>query len=157
MSLPKHEGEISAVLRPDSEVESIELTDTQGRFIATSSLTAGRFGLYRWNMGAKAGGAAAHFHKTFSESFYVLSGTVTFGDGDRWVDATEGDFLYVPERGIHAFRNDSGSAASMLILFAPGPPRENYFKELAEIIKTGRQLSAEEWEAFYAEHDQYMA
>jgi mannose-6-phosphate isomerase-like protein (cupin superfamily) len=156
MSLPKHEGQISAVYRPGSEVESIELTDTQGRFLASGSLTAGRFGLYRWDMGARAGGAAPHFHKTFSESFYVLSGTVSLGDGERWVDAGEGDFLYVPEFGIHAFRNESGSAASMLILFAPGPPREKYFRELAEIITTGRQLSAEEWEAFYAEHDQYM-
>jgi mannose-6-phosphate isomerase-like protein (cupin superfamily) len=156
MSLPNQEGQISAVLRQSSEVESIELTDTHGRFVAPGSVTAGRFGLYRWDMGPRAGGAAAHFHKTFSESFYVLSGTISLGDGERWMDATEGDFLYVPERGIHAFRNDSGSAASMLILFAPGPPREKYFKELAEIISTGRKLSAEEWEAFYAQHDQYM-
>ncbi|WP_367135549.1 cupin domain-containing protein [Saccharothrix sp. HUAS TT1] len=66
-----------------------------------------------------AGGPAAHFHKTFSESFHVISGTVRLYDGETWVNATAGDFLYVPEGGVHAFRNDSDDPASMLILFAP--------------------------------------
>ena len=72
------------------------------------------------------------------------------------MDATAGDFLYVPAGGIHAFANVSDEPASMLILFAPGPPREQYFLELAEIAESGRELSAEEWAEFYARHDQYM-
>ena len=35
-----------------------------------------------------------------------------------WVDAVVGDFLYVPEGGIHAFRNDGDAVARMLI-FSP--------------------------------------
>ena len=45
----------------------------------------------------------------------------------------------------------------MLILFAPGAPRETYFRELAEIAATGRTLSEEEWTDLYARHDQYRA
>jgi hypothetical protein len=44
----------------------------------------------------------------------------------------------------------------MLILFAPGPPREAYFTELAEINASGRTLSEDEWTELYARHDQYM-
>ena len=44
----------------------------------------------------------------------------------------------------------------MLILFAPGAPRERYFEELAEIAASGRELSQEEWTDLYARHDQYM-
>lgn len=58
--------------------------------------------------------------------------------------------------GIHAFRNESGSPASMLLLFASGAPREGYFEQLARIVETGRELSAEEWIEFFAEHDQYL-
>jgi Cupin domain len=77
---------------------------------------------------------------------YILSGTVALYDGANWADGTAGDFHYVPERGIHAFRNaDPDTPASMLILFAPGAPRERYFDGLAEIIASGRQLSEEEW------------
>lgn len=156
MSLPRHEGEFSAVYRSASEVESLQVGASSARLVATGSLTSGRFGLFRWDMTPQARGAGAHFHKTFSESFYVISGTVTFGDGRRWFEATEGDFLHVPERGIHAFRNDGDEAASMLILFAPGAARERYFEEVADIAGTGRRLSAEEWEELYARHDQYM-
>lgn len=56
---------------------------------------------------------------------------------------------------MHAFRNDGDEAASMLILFAPGAPRERYFQELAEISQSGRQLCDEEWTELYARHDQY--
>ena len=43
-----------------------------------------------------AGGANPHYHRTISESFFVLSGTVRLYDGARWFDAVAGDFAYVP-------------------------------------------------------------
>ncbi len=64
--------------------------------------------------------------------------------------------MFVKEGGIHAFKNDSGEPASMLILFAPGPPREKFFVEMAEISKSGKKLTPEEWTSFYARHDQFM-
>jgi quercetin dioxygenase-like cupin family protein len=142
--------------RPVDSVELVSLGAASVRFVAPGSITSGRFGLFRWDMEANAGGPSPHFHKTFSESFYVLSGTVRLGDGQRWWEATAGDYLYVPEGAVHAFENDSDERASMLILFAPGAPRERYFEELAELATTGRQLSDEEWVSLYARHDQYM-
>ena len=70
--------------------------------------------------------------------------------------ATAGDFLFVPNGGIHGFGNSADTPSSLLILFAPGIPRERYFTELAEIAQSGRQLSAQEWTEFYAQHDQFM-
>lgn len=55
-------------------------------------------GLYRWDMGPGPSGPDPHFHKTISESFFMLSGEVRLYDGERWIGATAGDFLYVPER-----------------------------------------------------------
>ena len=45
----------------------------------------------------------------------------------------------------------------MLIVFAPGPPREEYFRELADIRSAGRKLTEEEWIEVWARHDQYPA
>jgi mannose-6-phosphate isomerase-like protein (cupin superfamily) len=149
------DGEVSAQLRPGGSVETLRVGATTARLVATGDLTAGRFGLFQWDMPAEAGGATPHFHRTFSESFYVVSGTVTIYDGRAWVPSRAGDFVYVPDGGIHGFRNDSGEAASMLILFAPGGPREAYFREIAENIATGRQPSPEERTTFLARHDQY--
>ena len=149
MSLP--------LFRPAHDVTPLQVGPSASvRFVAPGSDTAGRFGLFRWEMAPQAGGPAAHFHKTFSESFYVLAGTVRLYDGERWVDARVGDFLHVPEGAAHAFSNDAAEPASMLILFAPGAPRERYFEELAELAGAGRRPSPEEMTELYARHDQYM-
>jgi hypothetical protein len=91
-----------------------------------------------------------------------LAITVTVGRSARCTarpdappELTQASGLYVPEGGIHAFRNESGEPASMLILFAPGAPRESYFETLAEVGKTGRTLTPGEWEEFYLRHDTY--
>ena len=57
---------------------------------------------------------------------------------------------------MHGFRNDASEPASILILFAPGTPREAFFSELAKMAESGRQLSETELAAFYQRHDQYM-
>ncbi|MGI5422356.1 cupin domain-containing protein [Actinomadura luteofluorescens] len=162
MSYPKElfhgdTGEVSGTLRKgDAAPDLLIGTRSKVHYLATGESTGGQYGLYRWDMGAEPGrGAGAHFHRTMSESFFVLSGTVALYDGDRWVDASPGDFLFVPPGGIHAFDNPRG-AASMLVLFAPGAPREAYFEELAEIVESGRRLSEQEWTDLYHRHDQYM-
>jgi mannose-6-phosphate isomerase-like protein (cupin superfamily) len=105
-------------------------------------------------MGGGPGGPDAHFHRTISESFFVLSGTVKlFDDGRDWNDSHPGDFVYVPEGGLHGFRNESGEPASMLILFAPGAPREAYFEGLVELAEGRWQPSHQELQAFMVEHD----
>jgi hypothetical protein len=45
----------------------------------------------------------------------------------------------------------------MLILFSPAPPREKYFRELAEVAESGRTLSYDEWTDLFARHDQFRA
>ena len=124
MSYTKDAGEVSARYRPGGEVPSVTYpSGTHVVFTAPGSATNGQYGLFEWNMTGTRGGADPHFHKTFSESFYVMEGTVRLFNGETWIDAVKGDFLYVPQGGIHAFSNESGAPARMLILFAPGPPR----------------------------------
>jgi len=130
-------GQASATFRPSSAPP--DLTFLGGgavHHLATQASTSGEYGLFTWEMSAAPGGPDAHFHRSMSEAFYVLSGSVALFDGTRWRDGGPGDFLYVPVGGIHAFRNDSGAPASMLMLFAPGAPREDYFAELADIVSS---------------------
>jgi mannose-6-phosphate isomerase-like protein (cupin superfamily) len=143
-------GEISATYRPAGQQP--ELTYASGttvHYLATGASTDGKFGLYRWEMGPQPGGPDPHFHRTIAESFYILSGSVRIYDGTRWIDTAPGDFVHVPEGGIHAFRNESGAPASMLIHFAPGAPREGYFEGLVGVAG----MSEEERAAFFLRHD----
>ena len=100
------------------------------RLLATGASTGGLFGLYRWEFSGAVSGPGPHFHKTMTESFYILTGSVSIYDGRDWRTAEPGDFLHVPAGGSHGFRNESGEEASMLLHFAPGAPREAYFEGL---------------------------
>ena len=156
MSYERTDGEISAVYRPLAKVPDLVGPTASTTFLAPGSLTRRQFGIFRRDMQPHAGGPDAHTHRTFSESFYVLKGTVRFYDGRDWVEATAGDFLYVPKGGIHAFKADSDEPSSMLILFAPGKARERFFRETDEIRASGRTLTEAQWTELYARHDQYM-
>src|SRR5262245_48888380 len=97
-------GEISAQLRRADAPPELDLGDAgTASFVATGASTNGQFGLYRWDMGPKHSGPGTHFHRTISESFFVLSGEVSLFNGDDWTTARAGDFLFVPEGGLHAF------------------------------------------------------
>ncbi len=145
-------GELTATYRPAGhDPEWSYSNGTRVHHLATGATTNGQFGLYRWEMGPGPGGPDPHFHRSFSESFYVLSGIVTIYDGSRWFDTEPGDWVHVPEGGIHGFRNDSGEPASMLLHFAPGAPREAYFEHLPELATK----SAEEREEFFLRHDTF--
>lgn len=147
-------GEVSARFRPaGSEPDLRYPNGGTVHYLASGSGTDGDFGLYRWTFGEGVSGPDPHVHRTMSESFYILSGTVRLHDGTGWRDAHPGDFAYVPPGGIHGFRNESGEPASMLILFAPGAPREGYFEGLAALGRGDLTLTEEERAEFYRKHD----
>jgi mannose-6-phosphate isomerase-like protein (cupin superfamily) len=157
-------GEINATFRPAStppDFVSTPVTTTSGptvsngtayHYLATSASSEGDFGLYRVDMGPESGGPTTHFHRTMSESFFILSGTLRLFDGKCWVDGTTGDFLYVPPGGLHAFRNESGEPVSMLMLFTPGAPREAYFEGVTELAGSTDEQRSE----FFVRHDSYF-
>jgi quercetin dioxygenase-like cupin family protein len=155
VTFPNDGPTASAQLTTAADIPTIQIGATTAGLVATGSATDGHYGLFRWDMTPASGGATPHFHRTFSEAFYVLEGRIALFDGTRWHEGRAGDYLYVPPRGIHAFRNDSDAPVSMLILFAPAPPREAYFRELAERIASGRTYTDAERAEFMARHDQF--
>jgi len=150
-------GEVSATIRgTDTEPEIVYPNGNRVRLLATGSSTGGLFGLYRWEFSPAVSGPGSHFHKTMTESFYILSGEVSIFDGRKWRSAGAGDFMHVPAGGLHGFRNESGAEASMLLHFAPGAPREEYFEGLLRLA-SGEKWSEEEYDEFMRYHDNYWA
>ncbi|REE97551.1 cupin domain-containing protein [Thermomonospora umbrina] len=155
-------GQVSARFRPaDTEADLVSGGADAGvtgaslrqrtHYLATGAGTGGEFGLYRVDMPPHGMGPGTHFHRTISESFYVLDGTLRLFDGERWIDAVPGDFLYVPVGGLHAFHNASDAPTSLLLLFAPGAPREGYFEGIAGVA----DMSDEERREFFLLHDNH--
>jgi mannose-6-phosphate isomerase-like protein (cupin superfamily) len=145
-------GEVSAwVRRGDDEPDLVYPNGNRVHYLARGEATGGLFGLYRWEFAGPPSGPGAHFHRTISESFYVLDGVVSVFTGDAWVRASSGDFLHVPPGGLHGFRNEDGPA-TMLLHFAPGAPREAYFEGLAQDGGVGA-MSEDQRAEFMAYHD----
>ena len=145
-------GELTATYRADDT--GPDLAYAGGNtvdYLATGASTNGQFGLYRWNMTAGGNGPDPHFHRSISESFYVLTGSVSIYDGRRWIDVEPGGWVHVPEGGLHAFKNAVDEPSSMLLHFAPGAPREDYFERLATLSR----MSDAERDAFFLEHDTF--
>ena len=151
---PRYTGErgvVSATLRRADAPADYQVAGVSYHYLATQASTDGDFGLYRVDIAPAGGGPGPHFHKTISESFFVLSGTLRLYDGRAWVDGHAGDYLYVPPGGLHGFRNQADEPASVLLLFAPGAPREQYFEGLAKL----GDMTDEQRREFFVRHDNY--
>jgi len=70
-------GEVTATIRPGSTPAELPRPGGAAHYLATGQLTAGRFGLYRWDMGPEPAGANAHFHR------HGFEGLVEMAEG-RW-------------------------------------------------------------------------
>lgn len=145
-------GEVNASFRTAGTPADISSAGGSTHYLATHASTGGEFGLYKSELAPRSAGAKPHFHRAMSESFYVLSGELELFDGEKWVTGREGDFLYVPVGGLHAFKNVTDEPTSMLMLFSPGAPREEYFERVAEMSRRG----PEELKEFRVRHDSYF-
>ena len=100
---PRHQGEeglVNATLRrTDHEPEVRYPSGGTAHYLATHASTGGQFGLYRREMAAEPGGPEPHFHRTISESFYVLTGSVRLYDGRAWIEANAGASSSCPRAG----------------------------------------------------------
>lgn len=150
------EGESSALLHRRDAQTTMTVGSMTVTVAAPLQLIGARYSLYQLDLAPEGGGAAPHFHRQFAESFHVLSGVVELFDGGAWVEAGPGDHLFVPEGGVHGFRNVRTEPVSMLMMSIPGVPREDYFAEIAEIAASGSQLNERQWTELHARHDQYM-
>ena len=146
----KDDPEISAWLRRGTEPPDYDTFGlVQYHYLADEKATGGDYGLYRVDIGPKGGGPGPHFHRAISEAFFVLSGTIELYDGNSWIEGHPNDYLYVPPGGVHGFRNQADAATSILMLFAPGAPREHYFEGFAQLA----DLTDEERREWFIKHD----
>jgi len=97
----------------------------------------------------------AHVHSRGEEVFFVLEGEIdllafepvdrSVGDWHDWVSGSgrrflrggPGAFMHVPAGVPHAFGNRSGTPVRMFFQSSVPGGHENYFRELAELLRGG--------------------
>ena len=75
-----------------------------------------------------AGGPPPHLHNREDESFYIREGTLAIRVGDRTVQASPGDFVYIPRGTVHCFKNIGSGHAKLLVTFTPAG-MEKFFEQ----------------------------
>ncbi len=55
-------------------------------------------------------GPLPHLHHYEEEQFYVVEGELTFWVGDRSFAVSAGDFVHIPRKTIHSFKNGATPA-----------------------------------------------
>lgn len=75
-------------------------------------------------------GAPPHHHSGGAELFFVVDGSLQMLLGDEVTVFGKGDLVVVPPGVHHAFGPAAGAGADVLVVFAPGTERFEYYRLL---------------------------
>ena len=97
--------------------------------------TDGAWTLLEYRVPPRVSDLPLHWHAQISESFYVLSGTLTVQIEARTIQALPGSFVMVTPRLLHRFSNEAGVTATFLSWVAPSG-LEDFLSELSALART---------------------
>lgn len=115
---------------PDGN-RSIWLLGMLVQFRAVGEETGGAYSVYE-QIVPPGLGPPPHIHHRETEAFLVREGTFEFLRGDERVRAERGDFVFVPQGVVHAFRNVGPSPARFIAITTPGGLHERLLGDLGE-------------------------
>lgn len=105
-------------------------------FLETSEETGGERTLIEIEV-APGGGPTAHYHKTYTEGFEVLEGTLEVLVGKETRVLRAGQKVVVPKNTLHRFHNATDETVTFLTEMRPGQPG------FEKTLKVGYGLAAD--------------
>jgi quercetin dioxygenase-like cupin family protein len=107
------------------------------RFLQTGAETDGGPDLFELTLEPAARMPVPHYHESWDETVYGLSGTSLWRlDGVEHA-LSPGGSLFIRRGVVHGFANGSDAAASCLCILTPGRLGTAYFKEIAALLAGG--------------------
>jgi quercetin dioxygenase-like cupin family protein len=118
-------------------IETIRLSGLELRFLQTKEGTAGGLDAFEMVVQPKARMPVPHYHESWDELVYGLSGVLEFRVGDRDVPIGPGQSAFIRRGVVHGFRNSTSEPATCLNVLTPGVLGPGYFRELAALASAG--------------------
>ena len=117
--------------------EIIQFGSLELRFLQSGQDTDA--GLDLFEMLLRPGGRmpVPHYHESWDETIYGLSGISTWRIDGKDIDLAPGETVFIKRGIVHGFTNRSNDPATCLCLLSPGALGPQYFKEMAALFAGG--------------------
>lgn len=117
--------------------EVIELGSITLEFFHSKETTADSLDMFRMTVRPKGRMPVPHYHESWDEAVYGLSGTLHFTVDGKSVPVGPGATLFIKRGVVHGFDNVTTEPAVCLSVLTPGVLGPAYFREIAALLATG--------------------
>jgi quercetin dioxygenase-like cupin family protein len=118
-------------------IETISMGGLELRFLHSKDSTAGSLDMFEMTVQPNARMPVPHYHESWEETVYGLSGTVTFRVDGQDIALQPGESIHIRRGIVHGFRNDSQAPATCLAVLTPGVLGPAYFREIRGLLAAG--------------------
>ncbi|QOZ33568.1 cupin domain-containing protein [Bradyrhizobium sp. CCBAU 53421] len=115
----------------------IDLGTLQLKFLQSKETTGGSVDLFEMTLQPNARMPIPHYHESWDETIYGLSGVSTWRVDGKEIDLAPGESVFIKRGVVHGFTNRSDRPASCLCLLSPGALGPQYFREMAALLAGG--------------------
>jgi quercetin dioxygenase-like cupin family protein len=117
--------------------ETIRMGGLELRFLQSKEDTGGSLDLFEMTVQPNARMPVPHYHESWDETVYGLSGASTWRVDGRDIAAGPGHTVFIRRGIVHSFRNDTREPARCLCALTPGVLGPAYFREMAALLAGG--------------------
>lgn len=119
-------------------METIRMGGILLEFLHSKDNTDNSLDMFRMTVEPKARVPVPHYHESWDEAVYGLSGVLNFRVGGEDIALGPGQSLFIKRGVVHGFSNDAQDTAICLCVLTPGVLGPAYFREIAALLATGR-------------------
>ena len=106
-------------------------------FLHSKETTNGSLDMFLMTVQPNARMPIPHYHESWDEAVYGMSGALLFTVGGEEISLGRGDTLFIQRGVIHGFRNETEAPATCLCTLTPGALGTGYFREVAALAVSG--------------------
>ena len=120
--------------------EIIQFGSLELRFLQSGQDTDAGLDLFEMLLPPGGRMPVPHYHESWDEAVYGLSGVLNFEIGDEDIAIGPGQSAFIQRGVVHGFKNKTQAPATCLSVLTPGVLGPQYFRELAVMISSGAPL-----------------
>jgi quercetin dioxygenase-like cupin family protein len=118
--------------------ETIHIGGLELEFLHSKDDTDASLDVFRMTVQPNARVPVPHYHETWDETVYGLSGRLAFTVDGKEITLSPGDSVFIKRGVVHGFSNPFAEPGICLSVLTPGVLGTTYFREIAELVAAGK-------------------